>query len=70
MASITNLQPHREVEFKDATQHVEFFEIGSGEHGSDDLNPDIKHGDRALAIVGSERIVLTEEDVCAFPVAL
>lgn len=31
--------------------------------GSDVAPDDAKHGDRALAIIGSERVSLTEEDV-------
>lgn len=31
---------------------------------SQDRKASVKHGDRALAIVGDQRIELTEEDVC------
>jgi len=30
----------------------------------DDHTASVKHGDRALAIVGDDRVELTEEDVC------
>jgi len=66
MVALNKNENHDTAELKATTQHVEAFELGHGRHGtsSDDIDPSLKqHGDRALAIVGSERITLTEEDV-------
>jgi len=64
MAPLNKTENYEAAELKEIVQHVESVELGDGRHGSDDIDPNLKqHGDRALAIVGSEWIILTEEDV-------
>jgi len=67
MAPLNKNENHDTTELKEIAQHVEAIELGDSRHGtgsSNDTDPNLKqHGDRALAIVGSERIILTEEDV-------
>jgi len=49
---------------KQSTQHVEAAQLDTSSSVPDDLDKSrYKHGDRALMVLGNERVVLTEEDV-------
>jgi len=69
MAPRNKIKNYEPAEMKETPQHIEAIELGDGRHGSDEVDkigPNCtQHGDRALAIVGDERIVVTEEDVCS-----
>jgi len=44
--------------------HMEDVKLNAGHTMTAERRESVKHGDRALALIGDERIVLTEEDVC------
>ena len=49
---------------KQSAQHVEAALLDTSSSVPDDLDISrYKHGDRALMVLGNERVVLTEEDV-------
>ena len=51
---------------KHSAQHVEAVQLDTSSSLPDDLDKSrYKHGDRALMVLGNERVVLTEEDVCS-----
>jgi len=58
-AGETNIPKHN-------AQHVEAAGLDTSSSVPDDLDKSrYKHGDRALMVLGNERVVLTEEDVCS-----
>jgi hypothetical protein len=49
---------------KHSAQHVEAAQLNTFSSVPDDLDKSrYKHGDRALMVLGNERVILTEEDV-------
>ena len=51
---------------KHGAQHVEAAQLDTSSSVPDELDKSrYKHGDRALMVLGNERVVLTEEDVCS-----
>lgn len=65
MASSSDFETRQSQDLKHTAQHVEITaEESNHRHLHHELNPEAKlHGDRALALLGDERIELTEEDV-------
>jgi len=53
---------------KHSALHVEAAGLNTSSSVPDDIDKSrYKHGDRALMVLGNERVVLTEEDVCLIP---
>jgi len=59
------LEAHKNSVSKHSAQHVEAAQLDTSSSVPGDLDKSrYKHGDRALMVLGNERVVLTEEDVC------
>ena len=65
MALPNALEAHENSASKHSAQHVEAVQLDTSSSVPDELDKSrYKHGDRALMVLGNERVVLTEEDVC------